>query len=175
MYIYIYIYIIVYIYILSLYIYIYIYIPYNIKGTIQKSHRSFFRCFTTEITVKHVGMMAGGTGITPMLQVVQAALRDSNDSCNFYMRLGGSGPMFRCKTIGKPMENHRLYRKMLVEWDFSWDFSWDLMGYMMILDDLGGISCIWTWMNMDELYNFSEDPNKREVGHQKFIICYNIF
>ena len=39
--------------------------------------------------MKHVGMMAGGTGITPMLQVVQAALRDSNDSCNFYMRLGG--------------------------------------------------------------------------------------
>ena len=49
--------------------------------------------------MKHVGMLAGGTGLTPMLQaqetlflfissvlqVVQAALRDSGDTCNFYL------------------------------------------------------------------------------------------
>eukprot|EP00429_Kryptoperidinium_foliaceum_P018053 CAMPEP_0176037250 /NCGR_PEP_ID=MMETSP0120_2-20121206/18453_1 /TAXON_ID=160619 /ORGANISM="Kryptoperidinium foliaceum, Strain CCMP 1326" /LENGTH=316 /DNA_ID=CAMNT_0017370639 /DNA_START=57 /DNA_END=1007 /DNA_ORIENTATION=- len=35
------------------------------------------------VTVKHVGMMAGGTGLTPMLQVVQAALRDPKDKCTF--------------------------------------------------------------------------------------------
>ena len=46
-----------------------------------------FRHWTAQVTVKHVGMLAGGTGITPMLQVVQAALRDSGDSCNFYMCL----------------------------------------------------------------------------------------
>jgi cytochrome-b5 reductase len=33
----------------------------------------------TSVTVSHVGMMAGGTGITPMLQVVEAALRDPAD------------------------------------------------------------------------------------------------
>eukprot|EP00439_Symbiodinium_sp_Y106_P051696 s2135_g6.t2 len=37
------------------------------------------------VTVKHIGMLAGGTGLTPMLQVVQAALRDSSDACNFYL------------------------------------------------------------------------------------------
>ncbi|CAE7330965.1 CYB5R1, partial [Symbiodinium necroappetens] len=37
------------------------------------------------VTVKHVGMLAGGTGLTPMLQVVQAALRDASDACNFYL------------------------------------------------------------------------------------------
>ncbi|CAE7620631.1 CYB5R1 [Symbiodinium sp. CCMP2456] len=37
------------------------------------------------VTVKHIGMLAGGTGLTPMLQVVQAALRDASDSCNFYL------------------------------------------------------------------------------------------
>jgi len=36
-----------------------------------------------QVTVRHVGMMAGGTGLTPMLQVVQAALRDPNDACTF--------------------------------------------------------------------------------------------
>jgi cytochrome-b5 reductase len=35
------------------------------------------------VTVKHVGMLAGGTGLTPMLQVVQAALRDPKDTCKF--------------------------------------------------------------------------------------------
>lgn len=37
------------------------------------------------VTVKHVGMLAGGTGLTPMMQVVQAALHDPSDTCNFYM------------------------------------------------------------------------------------------
>lgn len=37
------------------------------------------------VSVKHVGMLAGGTGLTPMLQVVQAALRNPSDTCNFYM------------------------------------------------------------------------------------------
>lgn len=35
------------------------------------------------VTVKNVGMLAGGTGLTPMLQVVQAALRDPKDTCKF--------------------------------------------------------------------------------------------
>lgn len=33
--------------------------------------------------VKQVGMLAGGTGLTPMLQVVAAALRDPEDQCKF--------------------------------------------------------------------------------------------
>uniref|UniRef100_A0A7S2E1S6 NADH-cytochrome b5 reductase n=1 Tax=Helicotheca tamesis TaxID=374047 RepID=A0A7S2E1S6_9STRA len=31
-------------------------------------------------TAKHIGMIAGGTGITPMLQIIHAALRDPKDS-----------------------------------------------------------------------------------------------
>merc|ERR1712060_864347 len=45
------------------------------KGTFKLPGRT--------ITVKHVGMMAGGTGLTPMLQVVQAAIRDPKDTCKF--------------------------------------------------------------------------------------------
>merc|ERR1711920_303071 len=33
-------------------------------------------------TVKNIGMMAGGTGLTPMLQVAQAVLRDPTDTSN---------------------------------------------------------------------------------------------
>lgn len=35
------------------------------------------------MTVKHVGMMAGGTGLTPMLQVVSASLLDPQDATTF--------------------------------------------------------------------------------------------
>jgi len=35
------------------------------------------------VTVKEVGMLAGGTGLTPMLQVVAAALRDPDDATRF--------------------------------------------------------------------------------------------
>jgi cytochrome-b5 reductase len=34
-------------------------------------------------TVKHVGMMAGGTGLTPMLQIIRASLRDPLDQTRF--------------------------------------------------------------------------------------------
>jgi len=33
----------------------------------------------SERNVKHIGMIAGGTGITPMLQIISAVLRDPND------------------------------------------------------------------------------------------------
>merc|ERR1712146_740242 len=33
-----------------------------------------------ELTCKHLGMMAGGTGITPMLQIVAAIMKDPKDS-----------------------------------------------------------------------------------------------
>jgi len=36
-------------------------------------------------TVRHVGMMAGGTGLTPMLQIISAALRDPEDRTKFSM------------------------------------------------------------------------------------------
>jgi cytochrome-b5 reductase len=45
--------------------------------------RGTFKLPGRTITVTKVGMMAGGTGITPMLQVVAAALRDPSDTCEF--------------------------------------------------------------------------------------------
>lgn len=45
--------------------------------------RGTFKLPGRTATATKVGMMAGGTGITPMLQVVQAALRDPEDHCHF--------------------------------------------------------------------------------------------
>jgi len=45
--------------------------------------RGTFKMPGRTVSVKNVGMMAGGAGLTPMLQVVQAALRDSADTCTF--------------------------------------------------------------------------------------------
>lgn len=43
--------------------------------------RGTFKLPGRTLTVKHIGMLAGGTGLTPMLQVITAALRDRGDTC----------------------------------------------------------------------------------------------
>uniref|UniRef100_A0A6V0DMW4 NADH-cytochrome b5 reductase n=1 Tax=Zooxanthella nutricula TaxID=1333877 RepID=A0A6V0DMW4_9DINO len=45
--------------------------------------KGIFKLPGRTVTVRHVGMMAGGTGLTPMLQVAKAALRDPKDSTSF--------------------------------------------------------------------------------------------
>uniref|UniRef100_A0A7S4Q6M6 FAD-binding FR-type domain-containing protein n=1 Tax=Alexandrium monilatum TaxID=311494 RepID=A0A7S4Q6M6_9DINO len=45
--------------------------------------RGTFKVPGRTVTAKEVGMLAGGTGLTPMLQVVRAALRDPGDACRF--------------------------------------------------------------------------------------------
>jgi len=45
--------------------------------------RGMFKLPGRTVTVRRIGMMAGGTGLTPMLQVAQAAIRDKHDTCMF--------------------------------------------------------------------------------------------
>lgn len=47
--------------------------------------RGTFKVPGRTLTVKSVGMLAGGTGLTPMLQVVEASLRDALDTTTFHM------------------------------------------------------------------------------------------
>lgn len=58
----------------------------EIKGPVGVNEylgRGVFKLPGRELTVRNVGMLAGGTGLTPMLQVVQAALRETTDKVNF--------------------------------------------------------------------------------------------
>jgi len=52
-------------------------------GLIEYLGRGAFKLPGRSATVKNVGMLAGGTGLTPMLQVAAAALRDADDTCSF--------------------------------------------------------------------------------------------
>jgi NAD(P)H-flavin reductase len=52
-------------------------------GHIQYLGKGKFKVPGQTRETKHVGMMAGGTGITPMLQVVAAALDDPSDQTRF--------------------------------------------------------------------------------------------
>lgn len=58
----------------------------EIKGPVGLNEyfgKGRFKVPGREVTVKSVGMLAGGTGLTPMLQVVTAALQDPGDECRF--------------------------------------------------------------------------------------------
>lgn len=59
----------------------------QIKGPLGRITYSTgqFKDMDREISVKHVGMIAGGTGITPMYQVLQTALLDPEDTTCFYL------------------------------------------------------------------------------------------
>jgi cytochrome-b5 reductase len=53
-------------------------------GSIHYLGRGNWKYAKREIkAITHVGMMAGGTGITPMYQIVQEALRDASDTTTF--------------------------------------------------------------------------------------------
>mmetsp|Transcript_35455 Transcript_35455/g.65624 ORF Transcript_35455/g.65624 Transcript_35455/m.65624 type:complete len:321 (-) Transcript_35455:109-1071(-) len=52
-------------------------------GTVEYLGKGGFKLPGGTVVVDHVGMLAGGTGITPMLQILTAALRDPSDQCKF--------------------------------------------------------------------------------------------
>lgn len=54
-------------------------------GVYEYLGKGTFKLPAQAVTVKRVGMLVGGAGITPFLQVLKAALRDSNDTCRFTM------------------------------------------------------------------------------------------
>ena len=49
-------------------------------GLVEMVGRGVFKKSKTEVNVRRVGMMAGGSGITPMLQIIEAVCADPNDS-----------------------------------------------------------------------------------------------
>ena len=49
-------------------------------GLIEYKGRGVFSASRKDRQVKHVGMIAGGTGITPMLQIINAVLKDTQDN-----------------------------------------------------------------------------------------------
>lgn len=48
-------------------------------GMNEYKGKGLFKVGSREIQVKAVGMMAGGTGITPMLQIIAAIMKDNAD------------------------------------------------------------------------------------------------
>lgn len=52
-------------------------------GIIEYLGKGSFMLPKRTLSVEKVAMLAGGSGITPMLQIVRAALQDPHDSCEF--------------------------------------------------------------------------------------------
>eukprot|EP00929_Paragymnodinium_shiwhaense_P107017 TRINITY_DN7297_c0_g1_i1.p1 TRINITY_DN7297_c0_g1~~TRINITY_DN7297_c0_g1_i1.p1 ORF type:complete len:315 (-),score=89.14 TRINITY_DN7297_c0_g1_i1:268-1212(-) len=57
-------------------------------GLNEYEGRGTFRVMSRTVSVKHVAMIAGGTGVTPMLQVVTASLLDPEDTTEFSLIYG---------------------------------------------------------------------------------------
>lgn len=57
-------------------------------GEIEYKGRGLFMLHGKERKVKEVAMVAGGSGITPMYQVIKAALADPQDPTRFHLVFG---------------------------------------------------------------------------------------
>ncbi|KAI2807531.1 NADH-cytochrome b5 reductase 3, partial [Blomia tropicalis] len=55
------------------------------KGCGRFAIRSSYKAPYVERTFNKVGMIAGGTGITPMLQIIRQAFKDDNDGTRFWL------------------------------------------------------------------------------------------
>jgi len=56
-------------------------------GHIEYQGRGAFQIAKQRIKAAHVGLICGGTGITPAYQMIQTALRDDGDETCFYLLL----------------------------------------------------------------------------------------
>ena len=57
-------------------------------GNIEYLKPGLFKSFNNELKCQHIGMVAGGTGITPMLQVIRAICKNNNDKTQISLIFG---------------------------------------------------------------------------------------
>jgi len=68
-------------------------------GLITYNGHGKFRSGKAEVQAKEIGMMAGGTGITPMLQIIKAVLRDPTDATHLSLIYANQSPAdILCRT-----------------------------------------------------------------------------
>ncbi|XP_051544500.1 NADH-cytochrome b5 reductase 3 [Myxocyprinus asiaticus] len=123
-------------------------------------------------TAKHVGMIAGGTGITPMLQIIQAVMKNPMDKTVCYLLFANQTEkdILLRPELEEIMANHPTRFKLWFTLDRApqgWGYSQGFISEDMVKDHLPppGDDTLILMCGPPPMVQFACYPNLDKVGH----------
>ncbi|XP_066523025.1 NADH-cytochrome b5 reductase 3 [Hoplias malabaricus] len=123
-------------------------------------------------TAKHVGMIAGGTGITPMLQIIRAIMKDPKDQTICYLLFANQSEkdILLRPELEEIQANHSDRFKLWYTLDKvpdDWEFSQGFINEQMVRDHLPlpGDDTLILMCGPPPMIQFACNPNLDKVGH----------
>ena len=131
-----------------------------------------FKSGTKEHTCKKLGMMAGGTGLTPMLQVIAAVLKNPSDKTQLYLLYANQTEAdILCREMLEDLQ--KAHPKRLKIWytldrpPKKWAYSTGFITQEMIAEHLPGPQeeCCILMCGPPPMVKFACIPNLTKTGH----------
>lgn len=123
-------------------------------------------------TAKHVGMIAGGTGITPMLQIIQAVMKDPKDDTVCYLLFANQTEkdILLRPELEEIMANHSTRFKLWYTVDRApdgWEYSQGFINEDMVRKHLPspGNETLILMCGPPPMIQFACNPSLDKVGH----------
>ncbi|KAG9342314.1 hypothetical protein JZ751_016816 [Albula glossodonta] len=123
-------------------------------------------------TAKHVGMIAGGTGITPMLQIINAVIKDPEDQTVCYLLFANQTEkdILLRPELEEILANHPSRFKLWYTVDRApeeWTYSQGFINEEMVRDHLPppGDDTIILMCGPPPMIQFACNPNLDKLGH----------
>lgn len=143
-------------------------------GMIEYKGKGLFTYGRKELQKKHVGMMAGGTGITPMLQVLVAILKDKSDTtkCSMIFANKNESDILVRDTLEELQKKHPDRFKLhytLDEPPADWKYSKGFINEEMIKEHIppAGPDTVVLMCGPPPMVTFACKANLTKLGHGK--------
>jgi cytochrome-b5 reductase len=141
-------------------------------GLVEYKGKGIFRVRRKERQVRYVGMLAGGTGMTPMLQLIKAVLRDPHDNTKLSLIFANQTEddiLVRdmldneCRNHPERFQLHYTLDRAPKDWEYSEGFVDDKMINRFM--PLPGPDTIILMCGPPQMIEFACKPNLKLLGY----------